>query len=59
MSDLQTPGEKANESGEYIEVGPRGGKVSGGKLYTMDKNKRLPAVRAGNKLKRISRKKKL
>ena len=58
MNNLQTPGEKAKKSGEYIDVGPRGGKVSGGKQYTMDKNKRLPAVRAGNKLKRIPQKKK-
>jgi len=58
MSNLQKPGEKAKQSGEYREVGIRGGSVSGAKQYTMDKGKRLPAVRKGNKLKRVSRKQK-
>ena len=58
MSQLQKSGQKAQQSGEYREVGTRGGKVSGAKQYTMDKGKRLPAVRKGNKLKRVSRKKK-
>ena len=58
MSKLKKPGQKADRSGEYREVGPRGGKVSKPKQYTMDKGKTLPAVKSGNKLKRISRKKK-
>ena len=58
MGNLQKPGEKAKKSGEYLEVGPRKGKAHAGKQYTMDKGKTLPAVSKGNKLKRISRKKK-
>ena len=58
MSKLKKPGHKADKSGEYREVGTRGGKVKNPKQYSMDKGKTLPAVRRGNKLKRISRKKK-
>ena len=57
MRKLQKPGQKADQSGEYREVGPKGGKVDKPKQYTMDKGKRLPAVRKGNRLKRVSRKK--
>ncbi|MCY3574033.1 MAG: YjzC family protein [Chloroflexi bacterium] len=58
MSKLQKPGQKAERSGEYKEVGSRGGKVDKPKQYTMDKGETLPPVRSGNKLKRISPKKK-
>ena len=58
MTDLQKSGEKANRSGEYLEVGPRGGKVSNPTQYSMDRGETLSPTRKGNKLKRISRKKK-
>ncbi len=56
MTDLQKSGEKAHRSGEYIEVGPRGGKVSNPIQYTMEQGETLSPVRKRNKLKRISRK---
>ncbi len=58
MSSLQKSGQKAEKSGEYREVGPRGGKVRNPSQYSMDKGETLPPVNSGNKLKRISRKKK-
>ena len=54
MSKLKKPGQKADKSGEYLEVGPRGGEADNPKQYTMDKGETLPPVKIGNKLKRIS-----
>ena len=58
MAGLQKTGEKAKSSGEYLEVGKRGGKVSNARKYSMNKGVTLPPVKSGHKLKRVSRKKK-
>ena len=58
MAELQKTGEKAKPSGEYLEVGTHGGKVSNARKYSMDKGETLPPVKSGHKLKRVSRKKK-
>lgn len=43
MSNLQKPGEKPNGSGEYIERGPRGGKVPNARQVTIEpKDGKLP-----------------
>jgi hypothetical protein len=36
MNDLQKPGEKPKTTGEYIERGPRGGKVSDPRQVTIE-----------------------
>jgi hypothetical protein len=41
-SNLHKPGEDNNQAGSYHEVGPRGGKVSGGHKATIQKGDRLP-----------------
>lgn len=40
MAKLQKPGEKPQKPGDYIEVGPQGGKV---------KNPRVPTMEPGDK----------
>lgn len=42
MSKLYKPGTDNVSSGEYIEVGPRGGKVSDSRQVTIDPGDRLP-----------------
>ena len=37
MTKLQKPGEEPNKPGEYIERGPRGGKVSKARQVTIEK----------------------
>ena len=46
MSKLQKPGEKPDQSGEYIERGPRGGGVSKPRQVTI--NFRLQLKETGN-----------
>lgn len=36
------PGEKAPDSGELIEIGPRGGKVEGGRRTVIERGERIP-----------------
>ena len=36
------PGEIAPDSGELIEVGPRGGKVEGGRQTVIERGERIP-----------------
>ncbi len=40
--ELHNPGIDNLPAGEYIEVGPRGGKVPGGRVVHIDKGDRLP-----------------
>lgn len=50
MPDLYKPGEDNKPAGDYKEVGPRGGKVSGGHKATIEPGDRLPPTsKAGNK----------
>ncbi|MCO7137680.1 YjzC family protein [[Clostridium] leptum] len=42
MPDLHKPGEDNVAPGEWVEVGPRGGKVPGGREVTIDPGDRLP-----------------
>lgn len=42
MSDLKNPGMDNQPSGKYIEVGPRGGKVSNAREVKIDQGDRLP-----------------
>lgn len=49
MSKLQKPGEKPQNSGEYIERGPRGGKVPNPHQVTIEPNdNKLPPTREKN-----------
>jgi len=47
------PGDKAPDSGEIIEVGPRGGKVEGGRLRkVIERGEKMPPTsEAGNQYK--------
>jgi|SRR5271156_4501974 len=46
------PGEKAPDSGELIEVGPRGGKVEGGRRTVIERGERIPpSSEEGNQFK--------
>ncbi len=56
MSNLQKPGEKPNEPGEYIERGPRGGKVDHPRQVTIEQgdDKHPPTQESGNTWERIS-----
>lgn len=36
------PGNKAPDSGELIEVGPRGGEVDGGRRTVIERGERVP-----------------
>ncbi len=49
--ETQKPGEKPSSSGEYREVGPRGGKVSGPRQVTIEKGDTplLPTQESGRK----------
>lgn len=43
------PGELAPDSGELIEVGPRGGKVQGGRRVVIEQGEKVPpTTEAGN-----------
>lgn len=43
------PGETAPDSGELIEVGPRGGKVEDGRKVVIERGERVPPTsEAGN-----------
>lgn len=55
MSKLQKPGENPNKPGEYIETGPRGGKISKPRQVTIEAgDKKLPPTsQKGNKWKKI------
>ena len=39
------PGEKAPDSGELIEIGPRGGKVEGGRRTVIERGETIPQLR--------------
>jgi hypothetical protein len=46
------PGEKAPDSGELIEVGPRGGKVEGGRRTVIERGEKIPPTsEEGNQFK--------
>ncbi len=46
------PGEKAPASGELIEVGPRGGKVKGGRRTVIGRGEKIPPTsEEGNEFK--------
>jgi hypothetical protein len=36
------PGQVAPDSGELVEVGPRGGKVEGGRVTVIERGERIP-----------------
>ena len=36
------PGEKAPDSGELVEIGPRGGKVEAGRYTVIERGERIP-----------------
>jgi len=57
MSKLQKPGEKPKKSGEYIERGPRGGKIRKARQVTIDPSdgKLPPTQNKNNKWEWISR----
>ena len=50
MGNLQKPGEAPNQPGEYIERGPRGGKVNRPRQVTMEQgdNPLPPTSAKGN-----------
>ena len=52
---IQKPGEKTAKPGEYLEVGPRGGKVKDPRQATMEKGDSPlpPTQEAGRKWKKI------
>ena len=39
------PGEKAPDSGELIEIGPRGGKLEGGRRTVIERGETIPPLR--------------
>ena len=46
------PGEKAPDSGELIEIGPRGGEVEGGRRTVIEQGETIPPTsEAGNQFK--------
>ncbi|MGH9712226.1 MAG: YjzC family protein [Candidatus Acidiferrales bacterium] len=46
------PGEKAPDSGELIEVGPRGGEVKGGRRTVIERGETIPPTsQEGNQFK--------
>lgn len=46
------PGEKAPDSGELVEIGPRGGKVKGGRRLVIERGETIPPTsEAGNQFK--------
>jgi hypothetical protein len=49
MSKLQKPGEKPKKPGEYIERGPRGGKIRKARQVTIDpSDSKLPPTQGKN-----------
>lgn len=53
MSDLKKPGMDNQRPGEYIEVGPRGGKLDNPRKVTIDQGDRLPPTqKSGHKWKK-------
>lgn len=56
MANLQKPGEEPNKPGEYIERGPRGGKVPKPRQVTIEQgdNPLPPTQEGGNTWERIS-----
>ena len=48
MSKLYKPGEDNKPAGNYKEVGPKGGKVTGGHKARIDKGDRLPPTSKPN-----------
>jgi hypothetical protein len=40
--DTYKPGEIAPDSGQLVEVGPRGGKVEGGRVTVIERGERIP-----------------
>jgi hypothetical protein len=38
------PGEKAPDSGELVEIGPRGGKVEGGRRTVIERGETIPST---------------
>ncbi len=60
MSKLQKPGEKPKRPGEYIERGPRGGKISKPRQVTIEPGdgKLPPTKEADRKWERIGKPKK-
>ena len=57
MKNRQRPGEKPNKSGEYIEVGPRGGKVKKPRQVTIESGDSPlpPTSQKGNQWERIGK----
>jgi len=55
MAQLQKPGERPKEPGEYIECGPRGGGVTDPRQVTMEPgdNPLPPTQKKGNMWKKI------
>jgi len=55
MSQRQKPGEKPNRPGEYVERGPRGGRIPKGNQVTIEPgDDRLPPTQTpGNTWERI------
>lgn len=54
MSELIKPGTDNQPSGDYKEVGPRGGEVSKPRTVHIDKGDRLPPTQEpGNKWKKV------
>lgn len=50
MSKLQKPGEKPKGVGEYIERGPRGGKISKPRQVTIEpRDNKLPPTQEKNR----------
>ncbi|SQG83731.1 Uncharacterised protein [Streptococcus uberis] len=50
MADLIKPGTDNQPAGTYVEVGPRGGNVAGGRTVHIDRGDRLPPTQeAGRK----------
>lgn len=50
MSKLHKPGTDNCPSGKYVEVGPKGGKISNPKVINIDPGDRLPPTqKPGNK----------
>ena len=46
------PGEKAPDSGELVEIGPRGGRVEGGRRLVIERGETIPPTsEAGNQFK--------
>lgn len=52
MTNYNKPGQDNRRAGKYLEVGPRGGKVTNPRKVTIDPGDRLPPTqKEGNKWK--------